>query len=286
MVNKLIFLLLVALTTCMAQAQIADDFSGKWTGFITQEEGSLANRYYFELDLQSEGEGKWKGSSFSFIKQKGGKRYVLRLALEAFLRNDTLVLQELRELEYVNELGSNTSYCLKKAHLTHTGQPEAVLAGTWEGTAPKSGSRCSPGKIELRRPPINPSEIDTLTRVQNGRIVSLEKRKVKEGQKLFFTGSNLTLRIFDEGKEDGDVISLLFNNQWILKNYKLKNEPRTIKIQASADRLNNFLICYAHSMGKLPPCTTAIIVSDGKKEKKVILNSDLENCDIVYFEIE
>ena len=43
------------------------------------------------------------------------------------------------------------------------------------------------------------------------------------------------------------------------------------------------MICYATNK---PPCTAGVIVLDGKREKKVILNSDLDNCDIVYFEME
>lgn len=281
--------LLLVILHMAAFAQVPNDLSGKWVGFITQEGEAnvVANRYYFELDLQPDGAGKWSGSSFSFIKQKGGKRYVLRLQLEATMQQDTLIVREVREMEYLNEISQKVSYCLKQMHLNRSYKAgKEYLQGVWQGTEPKSGNRCSPGLVELSRPVPNPAEIDTLTAFQQGRAVRLENRKVKSGHKLSFAGSHLTLKIFDEGKEDGDVISLLYNNQWILKNYRLKNEPRTIKVQASPLRLNNFLICYANSMGKQPPCTTAVIISDGKKEKKVILNSDLENCDIVYFEIE
>jgi hypothetical protein len=270
-------------------AQVSDDISGKWVGFITQEgeANPVASRYHFELDLQPDGTGKWEGSSFSFVKQKGGKRYVLRLQLKAFMQNDTLLLNEIRELEYLNEISQQVSYCLKQMQLIRSSSGgKEYLKGIWQGTEPKRGNRCSPGIIELSRPAINPAEIDTLTSFQQGRAVRLENRKVKSGHKLFFQNNQLTLKIFDEGKQDGDVISLLYNNQWILKNYKLKNEPRIIKVQASPERLNNFLICYANSMGKQAPCTTAVIISDGKKEKKVVLNSDLDTCDIVYFEIE
>jgi hypothetical protein len=270
------------------QAQMPRNLSGKWIGFLTQDDGGIADRYHFELELYANAKGNWSGSSFSFIKQKGGKRYVLRLALEASIKGDTVFFEEFRELEYVNELSTNSSYCLKRAYLywVNESNGKGYFSGRWEGREPKSGNQCVPGKIELRRPENNAAEIDTLTTVQNGRIVSIEDRKVKSGHKLLVASNNLTLKIFDEGKEDGDVISLLYNNQWILKNYKLRNETRIIKLQLSPERLNNFLICYANNMGKQPPCTTAIIVSDGKKEKKVVLNSDMKACDIIYFEAE
>ncbi|WP_250632244.1 hypothetical protein [Rhodoflexus caldus] len=270
------------------QAQMPRNLSGKWIGFLTQDDGGIADRYHFELELDANEKGNWSGSSFSFIKQKGGKRYVLRLELEASIKGDTVFFEEFRELEYVNELSTNSSYCLKRArlHWVNEGNGKGYFSGRWEGTEPKSGNRCAPGKIELRRPANNTAEIDTLTTVQNGRIVSIEDRKVKSGHKLLVASNNLTLKIFDEGKEDGDVVSLLYNNQWILKNYKLRNETRIIKLQLSPERLNNFLICYANNIGKQPPCTTAIIVSDGKKEKKIVLNSDMKTCDIIYFEAE
>ncbi len=268
------------------QAQMPHNLSGKWVGFLTQEDGGIAATYHFELKLDANQKGNWSGSSFSFIKQKGGKRYVLRLELEASIQGDTVFFEEFRELEYVNELITNSFYCLKRARLywVNEGNGKGYFSGRWEGIEPKSGNRCTPGKIELRRPANNTAEIDTLTTVQNGRIVSIEYRKVKSGHKLLVANDNLTLKIFDEGKEDGDVVSLLYNNQWILKNYKLRNEARIIQLQLSPERLNNFLICYANNIGKQPPCTTAIIVSDGKKEKKIVLSSDVKTCDIIYFE--
>lgn len=289
MKQQIISGILIMLVSAL-RAQMPQDLSGQWTGLITQQEGSIADHYYFELNLAPLAPDKWSGSSFSFVKYKGGRRYILRLALEAVRNGDTLFFEEKHELEYLNEIPAKTasSYCLKRGKLywAKDKSGKGMLHGTWEGTEPKSGSRCSPGTIELRRREAPADEIDSLTTVKNGRIVALENRKVKSGHQLFFSGTDLTLKIFDEGKEDGDVISLLYNNRWILKNYKLKNEPRIIKVQASPVRLNNFLICYANSVGKQPPCTTAVIISDGKKEKKVILNADLENCDIVYFEIE
>ncbi|MCS7018290.1 MAG: hypothetical protein RMJ87_04075 [Cytophagales bacterium] len=289
---KIIGLILIASYIATTQAQIPQDLSGKWVGFITQKGSDVAEQYYFELNLNAQQAGKWSGSSFSFAKQKGGRRYILRLALEATLSNDTLIFQEIRELEYVNEISPKniaSSYCFKRGrlHWAVGNDGKGVWHGNWEGTVAKSGTACNPGMIELRRFEPSPNEVeDSLITIKNGRITGLLNRQVKAGHQLFFTGTQLTLKIFDEGKEDGDVISLLYNNRWILRNYKLKNEPRIIKVQASPTQLNNFLICYAENVGKQPPCTTAVIVSDSKKEKKVILNADLETCDIVYFEID
>lgn len=285
--TRVLWACLIALMLQAAHAQMPRNLSGKWTGFLTQDGGGIADRYHFELTLDANEKGNWSGSSFSFIK-KGGKRYVLRLELEASIDGEEVFFEEFRELEYVNELSENSSYCLKRArlHWVSEGDGKGYLSGKWEGTEPKSGNRCVPGRIELRRQENHAKSADTLTTVQNGRIVSLENRKVKSGHKLLLAGKNITLKIFDEGKQDGDVISLLYNNQWVLRNYKLRHEPRIIKLQISPERLNNFLACYANSIGKQPPCTTAIIVSDGKKERKVVLNSDLKTCDIIYFEVE
>ena len=46
----------------------------------------------------------------------------------------------------------------------------------------------------------------------------------------------------------------------------------------------NYLLLYAENLGKIPPCTAAISIDDNHTIEKVILNSDLNQCDIIYFQ--
>ncbi|MCS6968544.1 MAG: hypothetical protein RMJ44_11920 [Cytophagales bacterium] len=291
--KKAVVGLLCNLFTSLLGAQMPEDLSGKWVGSITQVTDKEKLVYYFEINLEkSDTIGKWQGNSFSFAKYKGGKRYLLRLQLEACTSHDTLYFKETNYIDYFNNTdnSAHSHYCYKRGWLRWTYQEDekekGYFSGTWEGIDPQSGLPCFPGPIVLKRYQARPEEIDTLTVIQNGKIAKAHDRPVKAGHKVFVQSNFLTLRVFDDGKEDGDVISLLYNNQWILKNYKLRNQPRVIKVQLEPHRLYNFLVCYANQMGKQPPVTTAIVISDGKKDKKVVLHSDLQNCDIIYFETE
>jgi hypothetical protein len=47
---------------------------------------------------------------------------------------------------------------------------------------------------------------------------------------------------------------------------------------------DNYLLLYADDLGKNPPNTAALIIDDGHSVQEVVLNADLNQCDIIYFE--
>ena len=81
------------------------------------------------------------------------------------------------------------------------------------------------------------------------------------------------IKIWDDDKVDGDVVSLNLNGIWILKNYRLKKQAKNIIIDLPED--SNELILYAESLGEMPPNTAAISIWNGKEKiKSLVLNSD------------
>jgi hypothetical protein len=85
-------------------------------------------------------------------------------------------------------------------------------------------------------------------------------------------------------KIDGDIISLNYNGRWILRNFILKGVYYDLPLYVSEDSSKNYLLLYANNLGKEPPNTVAIVVDDGIEQQKVVLNSDLNQCDIIYFD--
>ncbi len=85
----------------------------------------------------------------------------------------------------------------------------------------------------------------------------------------------LTLKIWDESKEDGDVISVSLNDEWVIKNLKTSIHP--VEITLDLDRKENYLLMYAENLGKIPPNTAAIKIG----KDKFRLSSDLNKCDAI-----
>ena len=113
---------------------------------------------------------------------------------------------------------------------------------------------------------------------------SLGDRRVNTGKKEFVRTDVIEVSVYDQEVEDGDIISLYFNGEWVLKEYTLKPIKRKITLHLDPDG-DNHLVVYAHNLGTRPPNTVAVTVFDGKDERKLALSSSLRNSDSVNFRV-
>ncbi len=107
-------------------------------------------------------------------------------------------------------------------------------------------------------------------------------RKVTEQQLIPITESEIVVSIWDSGKKDGDIITLEFNNEKILKEFKLKKKKKTITLYHQ-ENSENTLSLFAHNLGKEPPNTAAFTISSGGKTYRFNLRSDLTESGAVKF---
>jgi len=86
--------------------------------------------------------------------------------------------------------------------------------------------------------------------------------------------TELTISLWDNAQDDGDIISLFLNNEkdCVLQNHRVANAKETIKVKLKEDI--NLLILYAVNEGSLPPNTAAIRIDDGYNVQNVVLRSD------------
>ncbi|MBK9328299.1 MAG: hypothetical protein IPM95_03075 [Sphingobacteriales bacterium] len=89
----------------------------------------------------------------------------------------------------------------------------------------------------------------------------------------------VSLQIWDNNQEDGDIVSLKLNENWILMNYQLKKEKLSVPVELKTK--NNLLLLFAENLGKIPPNTAAISVDDNDTTKTFILNSDMRKSETV-----
>ena len=98
-------------------------------------------------------------------------------------------------------------------------------------------------------------------------------RKTETVETVLVKSKKVTIKIWDNDKVDGDIVSLNLNGKWILKNYRLKKHAKNIVIDLPED--SNELILYAENLGKIPPNTASISIWNGDEEiKSLVLNSD------------
>ena len=129
---------------------------------------------------------------------------------------------------------------------------------------------------------INPYVITT---TEDGKVDSVNGREVKIRKALHFNSNEITFTVWDNQSFDGDIISLFLNEKCVLDNYLLTKEKHSFTIQLE-DAEKQQLTLYAHNVGKIPPNTVSLLVSDGTTKKRMTLSSYLTSCSAVDIVIE
>lgn len=115
--------------------------------------------------------------------------------------------------------------------------------------------------------------------------LELTRREIKPGKTIRIKNTKFTLKFYDHNKIDGDIISVNYNGRWLLKNHTLTEKSKAIVLELDPNIDENYLLLYADHLGRNPPCTAAIDIDDDNEIQEVILNSDLNQCDIIYFKM-
>ena len=78
----------------------------------------------------------------------------------------------------------------------------------------------------------------------------------------------ITVYLYDHEKEDGDIVSVKFDDKWVLEKYKLENKKnrlkrnKHLKLTLKANK-EYYLISKAWNLGKIPPNTLTLEIYDG-----------------------
>ncbi|PIB37979.1 hypothetical protein [Maribacter sp. 4G9] len=111
-----------------------------------------------------------------------------------------------------------------------------------------------------------------------------EGRKISYTEELSFSNENITIKIWDHGRQDGDIVSIYLNGSPVVSKHYLTYYKREFKVKLNPNKSND-LFLYAHNLGDAPPNTVSVEISDGSKSENLILNSDLQSCEAVMISV-
>jgi hypothetical protein len=120
---------------------------------------------------------------------------------------------------------------------------------------------------------------DSVISAKKTRVQEVAKRKVVSSKEWTVKREKITLQVWDNNKQDSDIISLKFNDTWILNNFLLKKEKYTIHLELK--QKENQLLLFAENLGSIPPNTAAISIDDNELVRTFILNSDMSKSETV-----
>ena len=112
-----------------------------------------------------------------------------------------------------------------------------------------------------------------------------EGRKISYTKDLVFNSTDISVKIWDHGRQDGDIVSIYLNGSSVVTKHYLTYYKREFKIKLNPNKSND-LFLYAHNLGTSPPNTVSVEISDGTKSENIILNSDLKSCEAVMISVK
>lgn len=137
-------------------------------------------------------------------------------------------------------------------------------------------------KQELRQP----KKIENQVTAKTPEIrEEFKGRKISYTKDLEFNSTSIVVKIWDHGRQDGDIVSIYLNGASVVNKHYLTYYKREFKIELDPNKSND-LFLYAHNLGNSPPNTVSIEISDGTKSENIILNSDLKSCEAVMISVK
>lgn len=269
----------------------AQNISGKWYGRITQLPGAYSELYELELDLKQD-HNKISGESFTSIKDS----LYFRIGLTGSLDADSIRLQETFQKVRQEVLPTGWVMCVKNIQVGLTRfENKEYLEGRWDGIA-RDLEACLPGRIILARnkedlnfylanyrhapPQITPvSQILPAKEDFSMPFLNTEARKITE---IVVSNRTLQLRVRDYRKIDNDTISVYLNREALIKNVRIARKMMTVDFALDSGKELNELLLYAENLGRIPPNTSQLVLVDGEKTHRIMIESDKQKSAAIY----
>jgi hypothetical protein len=104
-----------------------------------------------------------------------------------------------------------------------------------------------------------------------------------EAPKLEISGSTIKITIWDKGQIDGDKISVMMNNKFILENYTLDSTRKIIEVPLSMAVVDTIKIV-ALNEGKVPPNTAMIKIESQLEMYPIEVRAELNEVKNIYLQ--
>ena len=127
-------------------------------------------------------------------------------------------------------------------------------------------------------------EFEVVYRIKNTAAKQIEKTEVKLKESISLDSKQVKVSIWDNNVEDGDIISLSLNGEWIIRNLRVSKCKATFFLDLLEDE--NFLIMKAENIGEKPPNTAAFYFETDNFKKEIVLNSDLGKSEMVSIKVK
>ena len=85
---------------------------------------------------------------------------------------------------------------------------------------------------------------------------------------------SVTIRLYDNGVVDGDIVSVIYNDKVVIDRLSLTTKTIELNIPVSRSGINH-LVFHAHNLGELPPNTAKLEIIYGGRKDELTVSSNL-----------
>lgn len=111
------------------------------------------------------------------------------------------------------------------------------------------------------------------------------ERKVTIKHQFKVKTSTITIEVFDHENEDGDIVSVCFNGQYLVEKHLLTHKPIVLSLKM-VQNTKNVLTIFAHNTGKIGANTSAIRLTINGKQEEIILYADKKESEGIAFIVQ
>jgi hypothetical protein len=267
--------------TVVSHAQL---LTGIWGGIRTQNTGGCFPEYSTELHIIYMQNNAFMGNVYSYDNDRYTK---INFTGRYNPLTKRMVIIENAVLQY--NVPDSCIPCIKTYELMFSKNGQAdVLQGEWRGHAMGNNQDCQPGRISLSRLtkssfPVDVYQNDTLAKLQKDfKLQNREKDLVKT---IPIDTAFIKIELYDNAEIDDDTVSVFLNNTLLLYKKRLTGKPLVLDVNVFPNTEYE-LMMYAENLGRIPPNTSLMVITAGRKRYQLHLSSSEQKSAVVRFRYE
>jgi hypothetical protein len=101
----------------------------------------------------------------------------------------------------------------------------------------------------------------------------IEKRDNPVIKQITTEEAELNIELYDNGEVDGDTVSVYHNNELVINHAGISAKPVSLKLKVDKAHPHHELIMVADNLGRIPPNTSLMIITAGKKRYEIFISS-------------
>jgi hypothetical protein len=150
-------------------------------------------------------------------------------------------------------------------------QTEDVVVKSGGETPKTTETSMAQASPAILLPKISDSAIEEYT--ERNLIANFTRRKIVYSKDLEVSGDSVRVSLYDNGEIDGDTVSVFLNGKPVMVHQGLTARAINLYLTLDNSKDVNEISLFAENLGKIPPNTALMVVTDGITRFEVFLSS-------------